>query len=41
VWFVATKYDLKKRQIFELAHGEQAKGVAYFRSSGFDSQIDG
>jgi len=41
VWFVATKYDLEKRQVFELAHGEQTKGVAHFCASGFDSQIDG
>ena len=32
---------LDKRQVIELAHGEQTKGVAYFCSSGFDSQIDG
>jgi hypothetical protein len=41
VWFVATKYDLKKRQVFEFAHGKQAKGVAYFHSSSFNPQIDG
>ena len=32
---------LDKRQVVELAHGEQTKGVAYFCASGFDSQIDG
>lgn len=30
---------LEKRQVFELANGEQTKGALYFGSSGFDSQI--
>ena len=30
---------LEKRQVFELANGEQTKGADCFGSSGFDSQI--